>query len=280
MLFIKSLAGALLDKPDHALELLHGVFVRLLILPAHRDRRDGGRDVEPAVDQLAVHGGGVTGHVVHDEAGTVAREVISNGDARGGRAQTAAVCRKTIAFHNIQIVDRKILIHIAAEQTLERLQRHWRQVRKSTDNLARHRLLQKHLFSRDLVFPEASVALHHLGDGRCRAVHDGVQEHVRGAKRRTADALRCPIDHRKRRKIGAEPAVFQHATGNAHRTFGDKFHQNAKVHDPLQIVIRRIAQSAPLPVPGDVRLVIKPIARAFFIAVGIQPRPIHPCFPP
>ena len=268
------LAGVLLDKVDDAAQGCAGVLARVRIGPAHGNGSRQRVHVEVALDELAVHGRGVTRGVIRDAAGADLRELIEQRDAGGIVRQAAGIRRQADALHGVDIVRVCTLIHVAQQQPLERLELRGAQVREARKDLGAHGLLKHDLRAAEVVITEAAVAHHHLGDGGRRALHDRVEVNARHAQRRAAQALDAAVDHVQRREVRAHPAVGQHTARDAHRALGHKAAHNAEHLDPLDIVVPGILQTAPLAVLCNIAAGQKTIPGAFDLLVR------HHSFPP
>ena len=268
------LAGVPLDKVDDAAQGLAGILARVRVVPAHGNGSRQRVHVEVALDELAVHGRGVTRGVVRDAAGADLRELVEDGDAGGIVRQAAGIRRQSDALHGVDIIRVCALIHVAQQQPLERLELRGAQVLEAGEDLRAHGLLEHDLRAAEVVVTKAAVAHHHLGDGGGRALHDRVEINARHAQRRAAQTLDAAVDHVQRREVRAQPAVGQHAAHDAHRALGHKAAHNAEHLDPLDIVVPGILQTAPLAVLCNIAAGQKTIPGAFDLLVR------HHSFPP
>ena len=227
-----------------------------------------------ALDELAVHGRGVTRGVIRDAAGADLRELIEQRDAGGIVRQAAGIRRQADALHGVDIVRVGALIHVAQQQALERLELRRAQIWKAGEDLRAHGLLKHDLRAAEGIVTEAAVAHHHLGDGGGRALHDRVEVNARHAQRRAAQALDASVDHVQCREVRAHPAVGQHAAHDAHRALGHEAAHDAEHFDPLGIVVPCIFQTAPFAVLCNVAAGEKTVPGAFDFLVS------HHEFPP
>ena len=195
------LAGVLLDKTDNTAQGCAGVLARVRIGPAHGDGSRQRVHVEVALDELAVHGRGVTRSVIRDTAGADLRELIEQCDAGGIVRQAAGIRRQADTLHGVDIVRVCTLIHVAQQQPLERLKLRGAQVLEAGKNLRAHGLLEHDLRAAEGIVAEAAVAHHHLGDRGRRALHDRVEVQARHTQRRAAQALDAAVDHVQRAEV-------------------------------------------------------------------------------
>ena len=227
-----------------------------------------------ALDDLAVHGRGVTRGVIGDAAGADLRELIEQRDAGGIVRQAAGIRRQADALHGVDIIRVCTLIHVAQQQALERLKLRGAQVRKTRKDLGAHGLLEHDLRAAEGVVTKAAVAHHHLGNRIGRPLHDRVEVQARHTQRRPAQALDAAVDHVQRREVRAHPAVGQHTAHDTHRALGHKAAHDAEHLDPLDIVVPGILQTAPLAVLCNIAAGQKTIPGAFDLLVR------HHSFPP
>ena len=195
------LAGVLLDKTDNTAQGLAGILARVRVVPAHGDGSRERIHVEVALDELAVHGRGVTRSVIRDAAGADLRELIEQRDAGGIVRQAAGIRRQADTLHGVDIVRVCTLIHVAQQQPLERLELRGAQILEAGEDLRAHGLLEHDLRAAEGIVTEAAVAHHHLGDGGRRALHDRVEVQARHAQRRATQPLDAAIDHVQRREV-------------------------------------------------------------------------------
>ena len=195
------LACVPLDKVDDAAQGLAGILARVRVVPAHGDGSRERIHVEVALDELAVHGRGVTRGVIGDAAGADLRELIEQRDAGGIVRQAAGIRRQSDALHGVDIIRVCTLIHVAQQQSLERLKLRGAQVREAGEDLRAHGLLEHDLRAAEGIVAEAAVAHHHLGDGGRRALHDRVEVQARHAQRRATQPLDAAIDHVQRTEV-------------------------------------------------------------------------------
>ena len=250
-LLVKLLAGILFDETDDLLHLGEGVFVRCGVLPAHRDARNHGGDRDAALDELAVHGRRVAGHIVRDEACADPGVIVVDRNAGGVCAETAGVGGQTRIFHDIHVKRSQTLIHVCAEKPLKHFKRQRLELREAGDYLRAHGLLKHNEFIGILRVTEAAVALHAVGNHLGRALHNGVHLCVRHAQSGAAHTGHAFIDHVQTAEVGAEPAVLKHTAHDAHRGLRNELHQQTEVHDPLCVVVKCILEAAPLAVLCD-----------------------------
>ena len=177
-LLVELLAGILLNEADDLFHLGEGIFICCRVLPAHRDTRNHGGDCDAALDELAIHGRGVAGHVVRDKARADLGVVVVYRNAGGVCAQTAGVGRQTSVFHDVHVKRCQTLIHVCAEEPLKHFERQSLEIRETGDYLGAHGLLKHDELVCKFRVAEAAVALHAVGDHLRCAFHDGVHLRV------------------------------------------------------------------------------------------------------